>query len=481
MSSVHQVQHARDASQPSRAPRPRYYSRQTNIQSSRDSTIAPFSQEHSNSSESFYSDENLIFNAVRVSTPNEDPRLYENSYTMGSIVERGLAANMARLIPPEPQGSSQDGRPLTQHRRLFKSRQRADELGWRNQLFSDNGACHKSQLGASPLNEADYLTESVGNQHRKAISLDAVDGHGPRSPRKYPCWPGSSMPTAVRTVQPTYPPLERSLTPPGLPSFNTPEAMYCSAQFLVGHNGPRALAPNHPHGLPATGQCSSSYGEAFRRFLGLQSTVDTDPVVSGSIGIGRAPDGTTVQGRFPQRQSGHGTNLARQLEDHPFHQNTLRVAPISQASPDLFRTRIEADTSASKHYPVQPPRKKIIRRMGLGILGRALIPASVPAQRTTQEPITGPISPLQLPQPRYDLIQTPSNRREAELLSAGTYTVCDVLAWLPTQLYLCCCVSGGSVEDNDDLEIINSRETYATARSRLSGMETGGNRIGPSP
>ncbi|KAJ6084073.1 hypothetical protein N7486_010873 [Penicillium sp. IBT 16267x] len=473
MSSVHHAQQARGGSPPYHAPRPRYYSTQTNIQPSHDSTITPLSQENSNSSEFFYSDEKSIFNAVRVSTPNEDPRPYENPYIMDSIMERGLAANMARLIPP---GSSQDGHSSTQHRHLFKSRQRADQLGSRNQLFSDSGAYHTSQLGPSPLNEATYVPNSAEIQHRKAISFDAVDDHGPASPRKHPCWPGSGMPTAVRTVQPTSP------TPPGLPSFNTPEAVYCSAQFLIGHNGPQALASNRPHGVPATGQPSSSYGDAFRRFLGLQSTVETDPVVCSSIGIGRAPDGTAVQGRFPQRQSGHGTNLARQLDDHPFHQNTLRVAPTYQTGPDVIRSRMDADPSASKNHNLgSKPRKKKFRTRRLGILGRKLIPASVPVQRAQQENITGPISPLQLPQPRYNFIRTSSDRRpEDEVLAAGTYTVCDVLAWLPIQLYLCCCVSGSS-EHNDDLEIINSRETYATARSRLSNVETDGNRVGPSP
>lgn len=472
------VQHAQQTSPPYRAPRPRYYSRQTNIQPSRDSTIPPLSQENSNSSDLFYSDERSIFNAVRVSTPNEDARPYEVPY----IMERGLAANMARLVSPGSQGSSQDGHSSTQHRHLFKSRQRADQLGWRNQLFSDNGAYHTSQLGPSPLNEANYLPEFAGNQHRKALSLDAVDGHSSNSPRKHLCWPGSGMPTAVRTVQPTYPPPERLPTPPGLPSFNTPEAMYCSAQFLIGHNRPRGLPSHRPHRVPASGQRSSSYGDAFRRFLGLQSTVETDPVVSGSIGIGRAPDGTIVQGRFPQRQSGHGTNLARQIEDHPFHQNALRVAPPSQASNNFVRNSAEADPSASKRYLGSQPQKKRTRAMGFGIFGRTLIPASAPIQRAQQEPITSPISPLQLPQPRYDLIRTPSDRRsEDEVLSAGTYTVCDVLAWLPIQLYLCCCFRGLSVEHGDDLEIINSRETYATARSRFSGVETDGNRAGPSP
>lgn len=472
------VQHVQRTSSPYRASRPRYYSTQINIQPSRDSTIQPLSQENSNSSECFYSDENSIFNAIRVSTPNEDPRPYENPY----IMERGLAANIARLIPPGSQGSSQDGHSSTQHRRLFKSRQRADQLGWRNQLFSDNGAYYTSQLGPSPLNEVDHGPESADIQHRKAISLDAVDGDGHATPRKHPRWPGSGMPTAVRTVQPTYPPPERSPTPPGLPSFNTPEAMYCSAQFLNGQNGPRGLPRNGPHGVPATGQRSSSYGNTFRRFLGLQSTVEVDPVVSSSIGIGRAPDGTIVQGRFPQRQSGHGTNLARQLEDHPFHQNTLRVAPTSQANPALIWNRIEADPNVPKNNPGSQPRKKRLRTMYLGIFGRSLIPASAPVQRAQQEPTTGPISPLQLPQPRYDLVQTPSDHRpEDEVLDARTYTVCDFLAWLPMQLCLCCCVNGSPVENDDDLEITNSRETYATARSQLSDVETDGNRVRPSP
>ncbi|KAJ5920742.1 hypothetical protein N7454_009275 [Penicillium verhagenii] len=480
MSSVHHVRQTTDRSPPVRTPPLRYYSRHTNIQPNRDSTIPPLSQENSNSSEACYSDERLIINAIRGSTSNEEPRPYENPYATCSILDRGLAANMARLIPPI---SSQDGQSSTQHRRPSKKRPRIDQGRWRNQLLSDQGTYYTSQLGPSPLNEAYYVPESAENQHRKAVSLDAVADHSPVGSRQHNCWPASSMPVAVTTNQPQYPPPERSPTPPGLPSFNTPEAVYCSAQFLIGHNGARAVPSNHPHGEIPSAQRSTSYTDAFRRFLGFQAPVETAPTVPSVIGIGRAPDGTVVQGRFPHRQSGHGTSLARQLDDHPFHNNALPTASISQASLDSFRTGLDfAPGTPSKGFGSVPRtgRRRGARAFALGLFGRTPTSAPAPVQRAQQEEATpGPISPLQLPQPRYDLVRTPSDRRpEDGMLSAGTYTLCDVLTWAPTRMYLCCCFSSSSVENNDDLEIITSRETYATARSRFSGLQ---DRLGPSP
>ncbi|KAJ5778052.1 hypothetical protein N7520_001298 [Penicillium odoratum] len=482
MSSAPHSQRPRDGSPPSRASPPRYYTRHPNIQPVRDSTIPPLSQKNSNSSESIYSDERSIFNAIRVSTPNEGPCPYESLSAMGSFMERGLGANMAMFIPP---GYSQDEQSSTKNRRLSKPRPRVDRAAWPIQPLSDQGY-HTSQVGPSPLNETNYVPESPGNQYRKAISLDAVDGDGLASPRKHPCWPGSSIPAAVRPGQPPYPPPERSPTPPGLPSFNTPEAVYCSSQFLIGHNGPR-LPSNHPRGVPALGQRSTSYGDALRRFLGLQPQAESDSAISGVVGIGRAPDGTAVQGRFPHRQSGHGTNLARQIEDHPFHQNTLPVASASHNERDLIRARIEPESTVSKDRgPVSRPRKKRVRNMRFGIFGRTLIPASAPnpVQIAQQEPSPGPISPLQLPQPRYNLIGGSSDRRpEDETPGAEAYTIWDAIAWVPIQLYLCCCcVRGSCVDENDDLAIVNSRDTYATAQSRLSAQETRGeNRPQPFP
>ncbi|KAJ5280905.1 hypothetical protein N7478_006277 [Penicillium angulare] len=479
--------------QAARTPLPRYYAGRKNLQRIRDSTVPSTSLENPHSSESVYSDEKSIFNAIRVTTPNEESHGHDYPYDMGHIMERGLAANIAMLIPPE---SSQDGGSTAQHRQNQNSRPRLDKTAWRSQLLSEQDAHHKLQLGSAPLDKM-HNQSSMSKSHRKAISLDACATHRPYpSPR----WLVSSIPAAVTSVQPKYPPPERVLTPPGLPSFNTPEAMYCSAQFMVGHT---AASQNQRGTNTSNGYRSISYGGAIRRFLGLPSTNDSS-ANNGIVGIGRAPDGTIVQGRFLYRQSGHGTNQTRNMHDHPFHRSNLPTAS-SQPAPESIRNESErareGEEPAKSTIARSSHRKRNNTHLGLSLLGRPLTARidelyhraiAGPSQRTYAQPVPDcMISPLQLPQAQYSFSQTQPDSQvqvgDGALESCG-FRFSDLFGWLPIRIYLCCCAKGPSPcfidENNEDddsegpLEAIVSRETYATARTRISGLDGGNALIG---
>ena len=456
-----------------------------------------------NSSDSFYSDERSIFNAIRVTTPNEDT--HSNDSPPTPLLERGLATNMAMFIPP---GSSHDG-DSTQPRQQGRKRPGLDRIAWRNQLLSDQSAQRtQPEQNTSPFNDTEPFP-TMNPQHRKAVSLDAAVGSSAITSHSRPRWPANQTPAAVSPNHPQYPPPERSPTPPGLPSFNTPEAIEYSAQFMVGHTG----ANN-----PATSTTrAASYSGAIRRFFGLGSATETN-TNNDHVGIGRAPDGTIVQGRFPFRQSGHGTNQNRDINDHPFHQRSLPTAARSTAATatgqgsgsgtqggNASGTQSAAGGRRVTEGATKTQQSLSRRRTthtGLSLLGRPLsslieernptesVQALAAYSRTEPTQASRPcpreeISPLQLPEPRYDFALRAAMRR-AELeaaLEAGCWTFRDIICWVPVRCCSFCClgpveespedpVSGpGPDEGPDALVVVASRETYETARSENEGHE----------
>ncbi|KAJ5899160.1 hypothetical protein N7495_003904 [Penicillium taxi] len=264
-----------------RAPPSRYYAGKQNLRDSIDDPPSPLLS--GGSSDTAYSDERSIYNAIRVTTSNEEPRSYGRA-RMQAVMEEGMAANMAMFVP---EGSSDDWSPN-------QPPSRSPKIDRYKQILSDQIQQH---------------------QHRKTMSLDTTHKNG-----QTPHWLGNTIP-AIITAQPPFPPPVRMPTPPGLPSFNTPEAMEYSAQFLAS---PSTVSPSQREFY--NGQRTGSYSGTFRRLLGLSPSTGPEPSPLSVTGIGRAEDGTVVQGRFPYRQSGHGMNLAREIDDHPFHRNSLPAA-----------------------------------------------------------------------------------------------------------------------------------------------------------
>ncbi|KAJ6004525.1 hypothetical protein N7522_006170 [Penicillium canescens] len=333
---------------------------------------------------------------------------------------------------------------------------------------------------------------------RTAVSLGANDDNSHR-----PRWP-ANMGAAVTPVQPRYPPPERTPTPPGLPSFGTPEAMRYSARFMARDNNTR-LSRHAGHADERT----SPYIDCLRRFFGLSSSASR---ISGLsvVGIGRAEDGTLVQGRFPYRQSGHGMSVARQLNEHPFHERFLPVA-----SPAVVYPGREADVEAAYVKETSRRSNRLVQPLVNSSHGRLLSPGSPlpsnPAPVTVRRPgQPRPSALLHLPRNLYGLDGSPRSaapavpvessglgiralgdhypsnpsRLQSVLTMAvrgggdnepntGRSVYPNALSWVNPQTCLSCCLGGTDNEEADEpLDVVSSRDTYTTARSQVLLVES---------
>ncbi|KAF7516885.1 hypothetical protein PCG10_001715 [Penicillium crustosum] len=284
-------------------------------------------------------------------------------------------------------------------------------------------------------------------------------------------------------------------TPPGLPSFGTSEAMSVSARFMIPDNVARP--PTNLQGSgPAGGQRSSSYGDTLRRLFGLPPSVSHGGLSVN--GVGRAEDGTLVQGRFPHRQSGHGMNIGRPLHDHPFHQHNLPIArhEATDTSYDAYveATQTKGGLGRSPNGHVQPLARPPRRRFPFPSNPAPAVVNRLPRPRATAllslpRNLTGSDSPAypvessaQVTRTSGDHVPPNPSRLHSVLTMAGCggganeypharTPVCpDVLAWVKTQrcLFCCCCCSGSHEEPDDSLGATSSRDTYVTAQSQVS-------------
>ena len=439
--------------------------------------------------ESTQSDERSIFNAIRVVTPDEpSTRFYASLSQEIPLHEQGLALNMARFVPTDSQDSS------LIHQIPRKEQKTAGKLGDRTKMLSDQ--CWLITPRSKPCNKT-TRPDSDRCLHRKAVSVGTNDSS--RGPR----WPGTMHP-AVTPAQPRYPPPERSPTPPGLPSFGSPEAMRYSARFLMRDNG--VFAPTNTQG-PGDGQPTRSYGEALRRFFGLSTS--TPRIDARSVtGIGRAEDGTIVQGRFPYRQSGHGTNVVGQLHDHPFHHRLpvarhesvdtghdpcIEAAHAKSAGVGLRPRRSQSSNPPPRRRPLSPgggfsfpsnPTSAVVARPRRP---RAIALLGLPRNLSASEGLSRTMGPDPVESSPEGSRHTPdhlpsTSSRLHSVLSAvrgsdanggdpnqvphiHTTVHSKFVSWIKAQPCPCCCL-GGHEEPDESFGLTSSRDTYTTARSQ---------------
>ncbi|EFW21449.1 hypothetical protein D8B26_001648 [Coccidioides posadasii str. Silveira] len=227
--------------------------------------------------------------------------------------------------------------------------------GWRPHVLdpiSEHPSFSTLQSSASPLSRELLLSTGVsfrsrlsfgasvlGNRYGdKVYSLDDLD-----IPSFRPKFPFSSLPaylrrssrlsssygsfseqprlserfSPVQPLEPIYPPPIRSVTPPGLPSFGTPEAVRyrLSSQTTPGSGNDVEVE-----------DCTCCF-LGLPRFLALSSSSPSRVPGLPAGAIARADDGTLVRGRFGIRQSGHGVG-AGCLENHPFSREPSPAACI---------------------------------------------------------------------------------------------------------------------------------------------------------
>ena len=206
--------------------------------------------------------------------------------------------------------------------------------------------------------------------------------------------------------------------------------------------------------------------------------------------------------------------MARQLQDHPFHQNAFPVAEcesgLNRAEPGL-ETGSAKDTrtlarSRRRARILTPPS---IRRLWTSPDGHSRSTPETAATVCSQKPAR-PIALLGLPwtSSRLDVpSRAPPSTGEvessvqgvglmgernssppAQLQSAlnqsrseervnedatGPHTASDAMCWLPGHLYVHCCLSNRCIyesrEDLEPLHNIESQDTFTTAREHQSG------------
>ncbi|KAJ5983498.1 hypothetical protein N7481_005597 [Penicillium waksmanii] len=459
-----------------------------------------------------YSDEELIVTADTYPTPNDDHQVPDVQ-----PVEEELASHIAMFLPS---GSSQDDSvPQTRNGRI--PGQRREGFRWCNEFVTDG--LYKPY--SHPEGELSVEMATLPPTRRRAISLDTFDGSAAT-----PQWPGNVP--AVRVHQPPFPPPTRIPTPPGVPSFGTPEAMAASAQFTRGPSPPttNSWRGNSPNG-------------AIRRLFGLQSPSQLIPTATATAataiqsirGIGRAPDGTRVLGGFGPRQSGHGMDFAQGLYDHTFHVDNIPLAATQAATDEpgpaeSRRTSVgtAAETSSFKSTLSLPKRYARLFRPSIAemfastspepgssparssLRSSSRSPSRDPTGDSTQDPvamIAPPRNPARIRDQRRQFQGQGSPSDSFQRHTVVNQTIQEeeldtepvpvpqlnaaykILSRIPMPLLLCCCfrgrivdvinqgISPGANQGTDQgtpLGPITSRDSYTTAPSRSSPVRTEG-------
>ncbi|KAL4976658.1 hypothetical protein BDW66DRAFT_166308 [Aspergillus desertorum] len=142
--------------------------------------------------------------------------------------------------------------------------------------------------------------------------LSVVPPH-PADAAPSPKWPGN-IESPVSPTLPEYPPPVRAPTPPGLPTFGSEEARTYDFRIGVQH--------------PVPNRSESLLRRLFQRVPPTPAPSLADRPTRTRV---FAEDGTAVLGSFPQRQSGHGTNMLKGTDSHPFHQGNLPLAQCDGA------------------------------------------------------------------------------------------------------------------------------------------------------
>ncbi|KAL4762982.1 uncharacterized protein BDW70DRAFT_166414 [Aspergillus foveolatus] len=246
-----------------------------------------------------------IYDALRATTDN-DSETATGDQSDGSPLERvdtKMAASVATFhsvsrakgrqfggSAPDPSVCSPDeiSRPPRAHLVADKLRTAGEEVkGW---------------------SLPDHLSDFHENSESNPTNGPSVAPHSVCTASS-PKWPGN-IESPVSPTLPEYPPPVRAPTPPGLPTFGSEEAR--TYDFRIGAQHP---VPNRSESL---------LRRLFQRVppTPAPSLVDRQPRTRVF-----AEDGTAVLGSFPQRQSGHGTNILKGTDSHPFHQGNL---PLSQ-------------------------------------------------------------------------------------------------------------------------------------------------------
>ncbi|GAD97080.1 predicted protein [Paecilomyces variotii No. 5] len=274
------------------------------------------------SSESIPSEHSSLYDAARASSGSDtgDQTYYDSLSTQTTPDEQHGLSFTTSDQPIHNMTSSHSKWPVNTLATIIERKSNSTLRHSRSMSCLYDSFSGEGLLLSRP-SRSDLHTSTFSNtQRRKALSFNDADscpgtsellGYG-----RYLASPG----------QPIYPPPTRSPTPPGLPSFGTQEALFCASRFAIQPPIPGPSGAGDGRRNSYDSSLSGSYSEAFRRLFGFSPPLEPCPPRLPLHAIARAEDGTAVRGRFPIRQSGHGMDISRPLDSHPFHRMTLPVA-----------------------------------------------------------------------------------------------------------------------------------------------------------
>ncbi|KAL2823920.1 hypothetical protein BDW59DRAFT_91086 [Aspergillus cavernicola] len=264
---------------------------------------------HSDSLEATSSSGSLIYDALRASSSTGEetaPQTQAGNNRLERVDSR-MAANVAMFCslssesaPCHPRRNTDKfGRPPRAYMMADKLRlaSTGDVVSW-----SPPERLHPSFVEQQQQSSTGFSPSDIGQSSPRFGSGADTTGSSK--------WP-VSVKSPVSPALPNYPPPVRSPTPPGLPTFGSNDARVYD--FRVGARPP---IPNRSESL-------------LRRLFQRASHSPSPQHDQHNQQIRTrvyAEDGTAVLGNFPPRQSGHGTNALKGLDDHPFHQRNLSLA-----------------------------------------------------------------------------------------------------------------------------------------------------------
>ncbi|KAJ9295757.1 hypothetical protein DTO271G3_5780 [Paecilomyces variotii] len=283
------------------------------------------------SSESIPSEHSSIYDAARASSGSDaGDQTYYDSLSRQPTADEQHSLNLAISDQPIHTTTSSHSKWPVNTLATIVERRSTSTLRHSRSMSCLYESFSGERLQLSRTSRSDLNTSIQNPQRRKARSFNDAESCSGLSELL-----GSDL-SLGSPVQPMYPPPIRSPTPPGLPSFGTQEALFCASRFAVESPtpGPSTSGTGDGRGNSYDSSLSGSYSEAFRRLFGFAAP-ESRPARLPLHAIARAEDGTAVRGRFPIRQSGHGMDLSRPLDSHPFHRITL---PVAQPQVDRLRS-----------------------------------------------------------------------------------------------------------------------------------------------
>lgn len=331
------------------------------------------------------------------------------------------------------------------------------------------------------------LSAFQGEPESSTASGDAssnVQGGSGIDPSRFVKWL-RNIKSPVSPAMPEYPPPARSPTPPGLPSFGTEEAR--SYDFRIG--------ARHPIENRNVSQL---------RLLFRSRSPGRSPSEGSRHPRTRvfAEDGTAVLGSFPQRQSGHGSNVLSKVDDHPFHQGNL---PFAQSDGATIRDNDAASEGLSPYSAAgeatldwlianQPP----LQTQPTTAPNSTLLASDHGGKRpesyhTCASRVCDSHSPLRVVMPVHSNLTepchlaptqsaAPTSPQDPETPERNSYRKFsdilghwEILVNRGKSIFCCCCDSeGGASETCDSADALNphttnttTQDTYVTARDHI--------------